>query len=417
MRRAVALGALLLSGGALAQDVRPERLYLNPSGVLLGSTRVTALGGAYVGVAEGADGFTSNLAALAHRSHHLDRDWDVGFTASWLDLPFITPTRRDLDNDGSADQAQVTRQFLAGLMLQFKQFGIGWYWRTTTLWYCKLQVVACTGANDQIEVNVANTVLAAAVALGRDDFIAALGIFGAVASFDGFMDGEPRHYAGTGIEFDVLYRPHGLNYRVGVSVRPQVVGFYQPDSGAGDAQLDGRRLYSAVTSPAVLSFGASMRLGEGAERYNRYSKAARRDILKRFGETELPEEEPADAPAGNWLLTAQVDLISATENTVPVSAFIDMEVQLGIRSAELVGRQAYLAPHVGLEHDTVPGRLRSRVGTFIEPSAFPDHAPRLHGALGFELFLAEYVERWSLSGSGDFAHNYYNVGLSLGLWR
>ena len=205
MSRAAALFALLAAPWALAQDVHPERLYLNPSGVLLGSTRVTALGGAFVGVAEGAEGFTSNLAALAHRSHRLDRAWDVGFTASWLDLPFVTPARQDLDNDGTRDQAQETRQFQLGLLLQLKQFGLGWHIRTTSLTFCKVGLGPCPGSSQQIAVNVSTQALAGAVALGHDDFIAALGLFWPSASFTGFMD-RPRYYSDIGVEFDVLYR-------------------------------------------------------------------------------------------------------------------------------------------------------------------------------------------------------------------
>ncbi len=412
----LALFALPALGQDLPEGVRPERLYLNPSGVLLGSSRVIALGGAFVGVAEGAAGFSSNLAALAHRSAHLDRDWDVGFTASWLDLPFFNPTRRDLDNDGVADQAQDTRQFLGGLMLQYKQFGIGWYLRETRLTFCKLTGVECRAnvAQDVIAVDVSNTALAGAVALGRDDLILALGLYGALATFG--TGAEAKSYGDTGVEFDVLYRPHGLNYRVGVSVRPQVVGYYRPKPTDG-AFLGERQLYSAVVSPAVLSLGGSIRLGDGAELYNRYSKAARRDILARFGEAGAPEEVPDEAPAGSWLVTAQLDLISATENTVPISAFTDLDVQTGLRQAELVGRETTLAPHLGVEHDTIPGRLRTRVGTFVEPSPFRGRGPRVHGTCGLELFVYEYWDKWSISAAGDFALHYYNVGLSLGFWR
>ena len=418
MRRLLLLAAALAAAPAAAQgagnELRPERLYLNPTGVLLGSTRTIALGGAYVGVAEGASGFTSNLAALAQRSPYLDRDWDLGFALSWLDLPFVSPVKRDLDNDGVPDQATESRQFLAGVMLQYKQFGIGTYWRDTLFSYCKVSGYDCR-PGDRFTIDASNLALAGAVALGRDDFIAAVGLYNAQATIGGFMDGD-RRYGGTGLAVDALYRPHGLAYRVGLSVRPQVVGAYGAGQ-SGAVVVDNRRLYSAVVSPAVVSLGGSVRLGEGAGLYNRYSTAARRDILKRFGEAWAPEEVPDDAPAGSWLVTAQLDFISATESTVPLSAFVDLRVQTGLQEAELVGRDSYLSPHLGAEHDTIPGRLRSRVGTFLEPSPFRGRQPRVHVTGGLEVFLYDYWDKWSVSTSVDFAQHYYNVGLSVGFWR
>lgn len=406
-------GALLLAQAASAQEPRPERLYLNHSSVLLGSSRVLALGGAYVGVAEGASGFASNLAALAHRSPRLTRDWDVGFTLSYLDIPLASSRDRDLDNDGRRDEAQATRQLLGGIMLQYKRFGLGWYFRSTHLAYCPLPTEQCPGS-EYVMVDVANTALAGAVALGRDDFIAALGIYGAEADFT--HHGENRRYGDTGIELDVLYRPHGLNYRIGMSVKPQVVGFYR--SRRNEAPfLAGRQLYSAVVSPAVLSLGGSIRLGEGSHLYNRLSPAARRDILARFGEAWVPPEDlPFEAP-GRWLLSFQVDLIAPTEDTVPISAFIDPSVAMRTVEPEPIGRESYVTPRVGVEHETLPGRMRTRLGTFVEPTPFPGKLPRPHLTGGLELFALEYWDRWSVSAAFDFAARYYNVGLSIGFWR
>lgn len=409
-----AVAATLSAGAALAQEeVRPERLYLNNSGVLLGSTRVIALGGAYVGVAEGVSGFASNLASLAHRAPDLDRDWDVGFTLSYLDLPFVSPRDRDLDNDRARDNADQTRQLLGGILLQYKRFGIGWYFRTSSLWYCASAMAPCP-AGDHLTVSLGNTALAAAVALGRDDFIAGLGLYGAEASLA--YGREDRRYTQTGVEFDVLYRPHGLNYRVGVSVKPQVVGHYLPRSGEAPV-LASRRLYEAIVSPAVISLGGSMRLGDGSWNYNRLSPAARRDIAQRFGEGWLPAETPTDAPAGRWLLTGQLDLISGTENTVSIQSFVDPGVAQGTLEPTPAGRDTYLAPRLGVEAEAIPGRFRARLGAYIEPSPFRDIEPRAHFTGGFEVFVYEYWEKWSLSSALDFASRYYNVGVSIGFWR
>ena len=406
----VVAGALLAAPVAWAQDevpeaTRPERLYVN-SGVLMGSSRVVALGGAYVGIAEGVAGFNSNLAALAHRSPKLDRDWDVGVTLSWLDLPLAKARGKDLDNDGLPDDAPETLQLLGGVLLQYRNFGLGFSLRNYQVGYCN--TVHCD-PKDLLRVSLLQTALAGAVALGRDDFILGFGIYSAQSIFNHRSEGNWR-YGDTGLSLDVLYRPHGRPYRVGVAVRPQVVGPWRPESEQAPVLAE-RQLFSAVVSPAVLSLGVSWRLGEGAERYNALSPAARRHLLEGGHFAEVPPEDEPGAPTGRWLLSAQADFISGTEETVPVRAFTST------REPTRIGSRGMFQPRLGLEHETWPGRLRTRLGTFVEPSPFPDTLPRPHVTGGFELFLFRYLEDWALIGSFDVARRYSNFGVSVGFWR
>jgi hypothetical protein len=401
---------LLAAPGAWAQDevpaaTRPERLYVN-SGVLMGSSRVVALGGAYVGIAEGVAGFNSNLAALAHRSPNLDRDWDVGVTLSWLDLPLAKAKGKDLDNDGLADDAPETLQVLGGVLLQYRNFGLGFSLRNYQVGYCN--TVHCD-PKDLLRVSLLQTALAGAVALGHDEFILGFGIYSAQAVFSHQAEGAWR-YGDTGLALDVLYRPLGRPYRLGVSVRPEVVGAWRREAGQVPF-LAGRQLYSAVVSPAVLSLGVSWRLGEGAERYNRLSPAARRQMLEGEHFTELPPEDEKTGLAGRWLLSVQADFISRAENAVSVHSFT------ALTEPTKVGAAGMLQPRVGVEHETWPGRLRTRLGAFIEPSPFADHLPRPHLTGGFELFLFRYWEDWALTASFDASRRYSNFGVSVGFWR
>ncbi|RKH37718.1 hypothetical protein [Corallococcus sicarius] len=395
---------------ALAQDVptepRPERLYFN-SGALLGSSRVVGLGGAYVGIAEGAAGFPSNLSALAQRSPSLERDWDLGVTLSWLDLPFTSTQRRDVDNDGLADESVDSRQLLGALMLQYKRFGIGFLWRNGRTGYCL--TLGCRGQGEQLRVSLTQSVLAGSVAFGQDDFILSLGIFSAQASFSELGD-ESWRYGDTGVAVDMLYRPHGRPYRIGVAVRPEVVAGWRRDDGQSPF-IAGRQIYAAVVSPAVLSLGASWRLGEGAHRYNRLSPAARRQLQVEGDALPVPAEEPRDALAGRWLITAQVDLISSVSNAVSANSFSSTA------EPQLVGDTALFQPRVGAEWDTFPGLLRLRVGTWLEASPFPERNPRPHLTGGLELFVLRYWEDWSINASFDLASRYSNWGISIGFWR
>ncbi|MBJ6763491.1 hypothetical protein JGU66_22210 [Myxococcaceae bacterium JPH2] len=405
-----ALALCTASSAAWAQEDTstplPERLYFN-SGTLLGSARVVALGGAYVGIAEGAAGFPSNLTALAQRAPALDRDWDVGVTLSWLDLPFTGTRRRDVDNDGQPDESVESRQLLGALTLQYKRFGIGFSWRNTRSAYCLTD--ACAGEGGRLRVSLTQSVLAGSVAFGQDDFILALGLFSAQASFSQLGD-ESWRYGDTGVAVDMLYRPHGRPYRIGVSVRPEVVADWRRDEGQLPV-IAGRRLYSAVVAPAVLSIGASWRLGDGAHHYNRLAPAARRQLLVDGDALTVPDEESPNAPAGRWLVTAQVDLISGVDNAVPVRTFASTA------ESSRVGATSTIQPRLGAEWDALVGLLRLRAGTWLEPSPFEGRNPRPHVTGGFELFILRYWEDWSLTASFDMASRYSNVGLSIGFWR
>ncbi len=410
MRLAVLVVSLLVAEVAGAQEEvpespRPERLYLNP-GVLMGSSRVVGLGGAYVGIAEGVAGFHSSLAALAHRSPRLDRDWDLGVTLSILDLPLAKARGKDLDNDGLADDAPETFQMQGAVLLQYRNFGVGFSLRNSQVGYCGTS--SCESA-DLLRVSLFQAALAGAVALGRDDFILGFGIYSAQAVFSHRQAGEWL-YGDTGIVLDLLYRPYGRPYRVGVAVRPEVVGAWkrQPERAP---VLAGRQLYSAVVSPAVLSLGVSWRLGEGAENYNRPSPAARRQLLEGGDFSEVPPELEVGAPTGRWLISVQADFISRVENAVPVRSFT------ALTEPQRVGDSGVLQPRVGVEHETWPGRLRTRMGTFIEPSPFAEHLPRPHLTGGFELFLFHYWRNWALTASFDVARRYSNFGISVGFWR
>jgi hypothetical protein len=367
---------------------------------------VVALGGAYVGIAEGVAGFNSNLAALAHRSPNLDRDWDVGVTLSWLDLPLAKAKGKDLDNDGLPDDAPQTLQVLGGVLLQYRNFGLGFSLRNYQVGYCN--TTHCD-PNDLLRVSLIQTALAGAVALGSDEFILGLGIYSAQAVFSHQSEGAWR-YGDTGLALDVLYRPLGRPYRLGVSVRPEVVGAWRREAGQVPF-LAGRQLYSAVVSPAVLSLGVSWRLGKGAERYNQLSPAARRQLLEGEHFSEVPPEDAEQGLAGRWLISAQADFISRAENAVSVHSFT------ALTEPTKVGASGMLQPRVGVEHETWPGRLRTRLGAFIEPSPFADHLPRPHVTGGFELFLFRYWEDWALTASFDASRRYSNFGISVGFWR
>lgn len=400
---------LAITSAAHAQvEPLPERLYLG-SGVLLGSARVVALGGAYTPIAEGASSFTSNLAAIAHRAPDLDRPWDIGVAFSWLDVPVTNPTPRDLDNDGEQDKAQQSTQYLVGLMLQFQRFGVGTYLRGSAQSYCA-SATSCA-PEDYLGVRVQHAALAGAVALGRDDLIIGFGVYAAEVDFE--HHGETWKYEGNGLELDALFRPVGRKWRLGLSLKPEVVGRYRP--GASQVPLiAGRPAHAAVVSPATISFGGALRLGDGAENFNRLSPAARTEFAAKWGEAALPPDASGGERDGTWLVSTQLDLVAPTRDAVALTAFTSMNRET---QAEHVGRSLLLVPRVGVEHETLPGRLRTRAGAFLEASPFAQTRPRPHLTGGAELFLFRYYDDWATTVSFDVARRYGYFGLSFGVWR
>jgi hypothetical protein len=390
---AAALGAV--PALALAQsppNLLSQRLYVDP-GALLGSPRMVALGGAYVAVAEGADGMSANLAAITQHAPGLDRPWDVDATVSWLNIGAAHAQQLDYDNAGSANGAESSAQLAAAALVQFVHFGLGTSFRYSRDVYCTTD---CSSAS-ALEVQWVKATVAASMALHHDDLLVALGYFGINAGFS--YQGQTWQYSGSGVEVDALYRPEGMPYRLGLSIKPQVLAPYQPAAGQPDA-IAGRTLYSAAVAPSILSLGIAYREGEGAERFNRLAPLAHR----------AEGADSPEGPAGTLLLTGQLDLIQSAESAVPLRAMIN-------QAPTPVAVSGALEPRIGLEHETLPGRLRLRAGAYLEPSAYASVSPRIHGTGGLEVRLFHALQDWSLSASFDVARLYYNFGLSLGVFR
>jgi hypothetical protein len=388
-----------LAAAAQEADVRPGALYVN-SGLLMGSSKLVGMGGAFVGIAEGTASFTSNLSTLAQRNPWQEEDWSVDIALSYIDLPLGNPEALDFDNDGRADDARTVRQLVSGVMVQYRGLGIGGYNRTLVQRYC----LAAPCPENELKLALANSAVAGAVALGNDELIVALGTYATTG--DIALGGGTWSYAGIGVTFDGLYRPVGQSFRLGFSVKSEVNAQLEGRPPA----LAGRAPFASLVSPMTLSVGGSIRLGPGSERYNSLSVAK----LHELGLPPPPVEfGPSRSPPGRWLLSAQVDVLW------PVAGAIALFSVVAPPGAEpqLVARTIAWAPRLGVEHETMPGRLRLRAGTFLEPSPFADHLPRAHGTGGFDLYLFSYIDDWSVSFSFDIASRYSNVGLSVGFWR
>lgn len=386
---------------AAAQELRPERLYLG-SGLVIGSSRMLGLGGAYVGIAEGAEGFSSNFAAAAHRSPRRTGQWDWDVGLSWLAAP--AARARDLDNDGRVDDALSSGESLFSLLFQFGRAGLAAHARVSEARY-ELTDLGTPGGLRQVQVLREIAGLGGGLNLLEDQLAVGLGWAYARARFVSGMEEFP--YDGHNLEAGLLYRPRRRPFRLGASFRPATVGTL---AGAPGTVLLGRKLYTAVASPAMLSVGGSFRLGPGAERYNRLSRSAWFELKRKPGEE--PERLDLDhgTPPGRWLVSLQADLFLPSANAAALRAFTHQETQP-------VGNDFYLAPRAGVEHELFIKRLRLRAGSYLEPSSFPHLGPRPHLTGGLEWLAFHLIDDWTLSGAFDLAPRYHNVSVGIGFWR
>ena len=404
-----AIAALLSVTAAAQPQPLPERMYLNP-GVLIGSSRMISLGGAYVSIAEGADGISANPASIAHRTPHERGKWNVSPVATWM----TNLGKHDFDNDRNPDPLFYGVQFLGGLNVRVKNVGVGAFVRTNRLSFCDDLSRDCRLA-DRASITFSQPNLSVGYAFFDESLIVAGGLNGLLS---GIAHGvQTWRYSGVGAEAGVLLRPRGLPFRVGLSGRTPMKASYR--GGPDSVTVLGRQIYSAVVSPAVYSFGISFKAGEGAFSWNTLpdmdaptkarSLEAGQLVKSIFGNRE-------DAKTGRLLLTLQLDIIGGIADAVPVGIFIRTP-----DAPTAAGAQLAYQPRIGAEYLVVPGRFRARLGGYHEPSPYPDRKGRTHLTGGTELFLFRLFDDWSGTLTFDVAafggRHYQNIGVSIGTWR
>ncbi|MBL9037876.1 MAG: hypothetical protein JNG84_05105 [Archangium sp.] len=133
MKRMLSVGAVLLGASAASAQSfsRSQRLLLS-EGTLRGSPRVMGIAGAYVGLAEGAEGLTRNPAAAAAKDPTYKADFNIDFAFTMHFLPPGATAEQDWDSDGLPDQSAAGPFAFLGTQviyvvgaLQYKSFALG----------------------------------------------------------------------------------------------------------------------------------------------------------------------------------------------------------------------------------------------------------------------------------------------------
>ncbi|MBI4369932.1 MAG: hypothetical protein HY547_06860 [Elusimicrobia bacterium] len=344
--------------------------------VALGSTRKVAMGGAYVAIAEGAAGLPDNFASAAFRPRYSTGPWRLS-----LSLGSVAASGNDFDNNGSELINYKNHSFYSGgILLQRHNFGFGFFGI--------LQQYDLEGFGSRNRFNFSISCLAAGYSFWDRQITLGAGL----------RPGSLRIVT-TGEEHDELLSLNSGGINIGALIHPD----------KGPLRIG-------------VSFAAALR--------SRQSLVANSTVPVEVAGLIIPEEVslPMESSVGisyEWkeapfwkghafLAGAEVRFIGETENAYGIESFLEQKAQLS-------GAAPTMSPKLGAEIDAIPGRLRVRLGTYLEPSRFEGVSSRLHLTSGFEIktfrFYAWGEQRLSLLYAIDWAQDYLNNFVSLSLWR
>jgi hypothetical protein len=395
--------ALSLAPAAAAQTFDGTQGVDTFTGPVISPARITGLGGAFVGVAEGLEGAQANPAAVAQRSRRLDRAWDWDWLLTWYVPDPRDVVRQDLGNDGQVDSSlSGLGNAQLGLSLQLGRLGVGIFGRGWNL-------AAPRGALGDVEVEKTDASLAFGWAALRDSLVLGASVTAvsgtvSVVPAGAPPDAEPTakvEYSGTTLRFGALWRPRGLPWRLGASFHPLASARAKGDRSAVPVTTPARFVF-----PAELSLGASAWLGPNARRYN---EPPPYDVRRHPEWGPEPEWEATERRP--VLVSAQVDVAGKSPDSVTVESVLEPSGE-----AVASGESVSVSVRVGAEWEPLAEWLRVRGGTYLEPSRTGSSArPHLtFGAEGRIPFFRGYDLKLGLAG--DVAERFRNVSLSVGFW-
>ncbi len=353
-------------------------------GVVFGSPRLVAMGGASFAVDEGASGLFTNPAAAALRpSTKSDKlAFQVFFNS------YVPASGVDFNNNGDpTTQYRRAAIYAPGALVQYGVWGVA-----VNLAYTSYEVAPQAGGGLGIRDIIPH------VAVARDfrdyDLTFGVGLRGAVlnayttqASQGLFTD------FGLSGEFGGVWQPRDVNLRLALAgALPVYTGSIHTSCDPNNCA--GYILPNQAIVPWTAVLGTGWRFAK-----SRWNQPV---------ETQYRDEVAA---------TVAFDLLvaGALDNAYGIEEFAGKRLQPS-------GRSLSWSPRLGLEGEVVPGWVRVRGGGYYEPARYAGVDGRLHGTAGaeirvfwFHVHAKEY--RISLSLAGDFAPLYQNAGASLGLWN
>ena len=344
-------------------------------GPILGSARQVALGGAYIGVAEGITSLNSNPAGVAFRLERSTTKFDWDWTAGLNDL-----ASKDFDNNGQSPPDYKDHHMRSlGLMGQYGPWGIGVL--------NNAEILALDGPDGKQNEYVLSVT---SLALGRQFFDRELTVGVGLRATTSKVrtktfDTEFGNLSGIGWNAGGVWNPERGPFRLGVAYSSSIRSHQSLDStGGAPVTVNGLIIPQQVILPATLGVGVSYAF------------------------------DSAPFWKNHKLLVASDLLVTApSDNAVGVESVLAQKIQP-------VGTERTTSIRLGAELETLPGRLRLRLGSYYEPSNYEGVPSRMHLTGGFEVrifhssILGEHD--WSLTTTVDSARDYVNVFISLGFW-
>ncbi|MBB6096209.1 hypothetical protein HNQ60_005131 [Povalibacter uvarum] len=343
-------------------------------GPVMGSSRQVALGGAYIGVAEGIASLNSNPAGVAFRlersTTRFDWDWTAGLTN--LDS-------KDFDNNGVTPPDYKSHRIRSlGLMGQYGPWGLGVL--------NNAEIIALENPDDDDSEYVLSVT---SLRLGRQfldrELTIGVGLHATTSKLrTETLDATLGQLSGVGWDVGALWNPERGPWRFGASFSSSILTDELDNPGDTPVTVNGLVVPHQVILPATFGMGASYAV-ESAPFWKDHK----------------------------WLVSGDLLYTESSDNAVGVESVLAQRIQP-------VGTHDTISVRVGSELEAIPGRLRLRLGSYYEPSNYEGVSSRTHVTGGFEVRLfhtslwGEYD--WSLTATVDSARDYLNVLVSIGFW-
>ncbi len=481
-----ALSLLVPSAVAHAQATRPGLTGRESidyvTGPVLGSGRIVGLGGAYTALALGSDGAAWTPAAYATRSL-----WALDWFQWDMTLDYSPAAFRDmvLDNSGRTGSRYNDFLFLtAGASVQAGAFGMGALvrmqdYRVGETGNLRL-IIANYGAaysllDGQLQIGVAARTAALTITDGAGtspvDFMgtgpevgAALGLadkpyrVGVSARLAVRSDKANNVGVAAGLTLPrslVLPAELQVGFAYQLGDRPLNRRFVNPhdvekelrakmlaaraqrlrDELARERQ-DERLRWSTATAPPGARMAAptdeSGEPGLSAEPRDRnfwleelQARAQEERLLASAlrAATRQREAEVKALPRRYLLLSAEAIFTGQTDNGIGLGAFVDQGSLLS-QPVRTSGKNISLGLRLGAEGEPIQGRVKLRLGSYLEPSRFAGVPDRVHGTISTEVRLFAWnllglVDEFDLriGASLDIAERYNNLGFGIGIWH
>ncbi len=394
---------LAVANSASAQDF-PAPTNRNHSidlhtGSAIGSAKIIGMGGAATAIAQGSSGMLSNVAAAGVRPATSNDTWDWDWHIDSLTSDF----GNDFDNNGiETEERSFTPSFTGGLVVYYKHWGLG----ITYLSQRAKNTVSESGTSSEILSTSTQGNFALSRSFWRGQIAVAIGVRSIdldVQRIENPNDSSSNaetllSLQGGQYNLAAVWKPERHNIRLGLQLSPPVLSDKIAE-GCDPLDCFGYILPNKAKAPWALATGIAYR--HKGSRWNQKVKGHWRD------ERSL-------------ILAADIVVTGTTQNGVGLQAFTLHQLQPS-------GRSVSFSLRGGAQYEWLPGRLRVRAGSYWEGSRFldPNNTPipgRIHLTTGFDLRIWSFgfwnnPYRVKLSFAADFARQFGNSGLSLGLWH